>query len=182
MSPLGSTTNDPQDQQEARRIILQSVPFLRDRKSKLLHMSLTDAVTSLWSQLDSVSWRFYQILPEVADAEQGSIDKKAMSVLLEDVAKLVRPRRIITTESFPSGEKEKPGTFGADHPFSTTIMVLSDMSSLFSDSSIVACRRSPIVMKLTFYAAHILSTPSSHLHALADEIHVFSKSMGGEAH
>lgn len=72
----------------------------------------------------------------------------------------------------------------ADHPFAATIMAISDMSSLFSnyvDSSDVMCRRSHIVMKLTFYAAHILSAPSSHLHALADEVLLLSKGIGKES-
>lgn len=105
-----------------------------------------------------------------------------MLVLLEDVAKLVRPRRITVTE-YSSGEQEETGVLATDHPFATTIMVISDMSSLFGtymDSSAVASRRSHIVMKLTFYAAHILSTPSSHLHALADETNLLSKSMAKE--
>lgn len=106
-----------------------------------------------------------------------------MLVLLEDVAKLVRPRRITVAEN-SSEEQEKTVAVATDHPFATTIMVTSDMSSLFGDyvdSSAVAGRRSHIAMKLTFYAAHILSTPSSRLHALADEINFFSKSMAKEA-
>lgn len=183
MSPLTSRTNDSQDQHEARRIFSQSVPFLMDRKSKLRHMSLTDAVISFWSRLDPVSWRLCQILLDFVDVEQGSIDNKAMLVLLEDVAKLVRPRRITVT-GHSSGEQEKTVALATDHPFATTIMVISDMSSLFStyvDSSAVASRRSHIVMKLTFHAAHILSAPSSRLHGLADEIKLFSKSMAKEA-
>ncbi|KAG8220815.1 hypothetical protein J3R82DRAFT_2260 [Butyriboletus roseoflavus] len=77
MSPLASTTNGSHDQQEARGIFSQSVPFLVDRKSKLRHVSLTDAVISFWSRLDP-----------------GSIDNRAMLVLLEDVATFVRPRRV----------------------------------------------------------------------------------------
>ena len=69
VSPLASTTNDPQYQYEARKILLQSVPFLRDRKSKLLHLSLADAVISFWSQFDPVSWRPCQILLDFVDAE-----------------------------------------------------------------------------------------------------------------
>lgn len=105
-----------------------------------------------------------------------------MLVLLEDVAKLVRPRRIVAAAP---EENEKAGTLTANHPLSMMIMVISDVSSLFSaypDSSVVARRSSHIVMKLTFYAAHILSTPSSRFHALSDEVHLFLERMGTEAH
>ncbi|KAG6374853.1 hypothetical protein JVT61DRAFT_4238 [Boletus reticuloceps] len=164
MSPLSLTTNDSQDKCEARRIILQSVPFLVDRKSKTLHMSLTEVVTSFWSRLDP-----------------GSIGNETMFVLLEDVVKLVRPRRITVAEH-SSGEREPTMTSAADHPLVTSIMVMSDIISLFSnhvDSSAFAVRRSDhIVMKLTFYAAHVLSTPSSRLHALADEASLVLESIG----
>lgn len=102
-------------------------------------------------------------------------------MLLEDVAKIVRPRRITVTGHL-SGELERTVALAADHPFATIIMVISDISSLFSNgvnSSAIASRR--IVMKLTFYAAHVLATPSSQLHALADEVLLLSKSMGKEA-
>lgn len=69
MSPLSSTTNDPQDQHEARKLLIQSVPFLMDRKSKLLHLSLTDAVISFWAQFNPVSWRVCQTLLDFVDAE-----------------------------------------------------------------------------------------------------------------
>jgi len=162
LSPLSLATNDPLDQHQAREILLRSVPFLKDRKSKLLHLSLTDAVISFWSQLDS-----------------RIIDKKSIVVLLEDVAKLVRPRRIV------EAAHENAGTLTANHPFSMMIMAISDVSSLFSacpDSSVVVRPSSHVVMKLTFYCAHILSTPSSRLHALADEVCLFSESLGREAH
>ncbi|KAF8551352.1 hypothetical protein OG21DRAFT_291769 [Imleria badia] len=163
MSPLSSKTNDPQDQSEARRIISQSLPFLTDRKSKLLHMSLTDVVVSFWSCIDP-----------------GSVDNRSMLVLLQDVANFVRPRRITVT-GHSSGEREGTMALAADHPFATAIMVISDISSLFSsyvDSSAVVGRRSHIEMKLTFYAAHILSTPPSRLHVLADEVLLLSRGMG----
>ncbi|KAN0088667.1 hypothetical protein V8E55_005724 [Tylopilus felleus] len=165
MSPLSSTTNDLQDRCEARKILSQSVPFLVDRKSKLLHTSPTDAIVSFWSRLDP-----------------GSIDNKTMLVLLEDVAKIVRPRRITVTGN-PSGVQERTVPLADDHPFATAIMVISDLSSLFTghvDSSAVVRQSSHIEMKLTFYAARILSTPSSCLHALADEFLLLSKSMGKE--
>lgn len=105
-----------------------------------------------------------------------------MLVLLEDVAKIVRPRRITVTGN-PSGVQERTVPLADDHPFATAIMVISDLSSLFTghvDSSAVVRQSSHIEMKLTFYAARILSTPSSCLHALADEFLLLSKSMGKE--
>ena len=102
-----------------------------------------------------------------------------MLVLLKDVANLVRPRRITVT-GYSSEEGESTMTSAADHPFAMTIMAISDISSLFSncvDSSAVVARQSHIEMKLAFYAAHVLSTPPSRLHALADEV-LLSRSMG----
>ena len=122
-------------------------------------------------------------LLDFVDAEQGSTDNKTMVGLLEDVAKLMRPRRITVT-GHSTGERERTVALLADHPFATTIIAISDISSLFSNyvgSSAAMRRGSPVVMKLTFYAAHILSAPSSHLYALADEALLLSKSMGKES-
>ena len=55
MSPLASSTNDSQDQKEARRLIAYVVPFIADKRSRVLHGTLTQAVTNVWSKLDSVS-------------------------------------------------------------------------------------------------------------------------------
>jgi hypothetical protein len=62
------------------------------------------------------------------------------------------------------------------HPHITAILVLSDISKLFenagSDRSTAAKRlcESHVKMKLLFYCAHMLSTRSSILNAIADEV------------
>jgi len=159
MSPLASATHDPEDQYEARRILSQCAPFLADPRSNLRHASLTDAVISFWSRVDP-----------------GNVENKTMCILLEDVAKILRPRRITISE--PSSEEADVSTsLGENHPSATTIRMMSDMSALFGPT---AGRRSHIVMKLTFYAAHILSTPLSHLHVVADQVNLLSKRIGKE--
>lgn len=99
-----------------------------------------------------------------------------MCILLEDVANIVRPRRITISEP-ASEEPDQSISLGENHPSATAIRVMSDMSALFNTT---AGRRSRIVMKLTFYAAHILSTPLSHLHAVADQVNLLSKRIGKE--
>ncbi|KAF9246575.1 hypothetical protein BU15DRAFT_85322 [Melanogaster broomeanus] len=164
MSPLSSTTNDAMDKDEARRVLSQTVPFITHPKSKVLHGSLRDVVITFWSRFDP-----------------GGINAEIMLVLMEDVEKLVRPRRVTIAEhSLRRGERVP--TLTADHPTATTIMAVSDVASLFklpTESSTVS-QRSHVVMKLTFYAAHLLSTPSFVLHALADEVYLLSESMESE--
>lgn len=51
-SPL--TALEPSEQDEARRLISQLVPFLTDRLSKTVHSSLSAAVTDLLSRFQPV--------------------------------------------------------------------------------------------------------------------------------
>ncbi|KIJ59233.1 hypothetical protein HYDPIDRAFT_101098 [Hydnomerulius pinastri MD-312] len=163
MSPLSSTENDPSDQNEARRIIAQAVPFIADRKSKVLHVSIGDAANALWSRLDP-----------------GCVDTRTFLVLLEDIAKLVRPRIATIAEPSASGGQ----ILTADHPSAAAILALSDCTSLFKlpamDSSRVPPRQNNVTMKLTFYAAHLLSTPLFLLRAIADEVCLYSKTVEKE--
>ncbi|KIK78404.1 hypothetical protein PAXRUDRAFT_164131 [Paxillus rubicundulus Ve08.2h10] len=160
MSPLSSTTNDPLDQNEAHRILSQAVPFITHQKSKILHVSLSDSVTAFWSRLDP-----------------GNINARTMVVLLEDVAKLLRPWRVALAEHrLETGQGMS--ALNADHPSTTTILAVSDIVSLFNlttESSAVSPQHSHVAMKLTFYAAHLLSTPPLLLHALADEVYLHAK-------
>ncbi|KAF9218628.1 hypothetical protein BS17DRAFT_741906 [Gyrodon lividus] len=166
MSPLSSTTNDPLDQNEARRILSQVVPFITHRKSKVLHVSLSDAATAFWSRVDP-----------------GNINAKTMLVLLEDVIKLLRPWRVTIAGPCLASDERIPA-LTENHPSATTIMAISDMASLFHlamESSTISSQHSYVVMKLTFYAAHLLSTPSSILHDLTEEAYLHLKSVEKEA-
>ncbi|KAF9232594.1 hypothetical protein BU15DRAFT_54862, partial [Melanogaster broomeanus] len=161
MSPLSSTTNDAMDKDEARRVLSQTVPFITHPKSKVLHGSLRDAAIMFWSRFDP-----------------GGINTKIMLVLMEDVEKLVRPRRVTKGREGADSDGRSPQ---CDNKLST-IMAISDVASLFklpTESSAVS-QRSHVVMKLTFYAAHLLSTPSFVLHALADDVYLLSESMESE--
>ncbi|KAG6325715.1 hypothetical protein ID866_13374, partial [Astraeus odoratus] len=71
MSPLASS-DDLQDQSEARRLIASAVPFIADRQSRVLHVTLSDAMTSVWGRFNP-----------------GSVDPVVMGLLLKDVAQLV---------------------------------------------------------------------------------------------
>ncbi|KAH7885856.1 hypothetical protein F5I97DRAFT_2023344 [Phlebopus sp. FC_14] len=168
MSPLSSTTNDYADRMEARRLIAHAAPFLVDRKSKVLHEGLSDAVITLWSRFDS-----------------GTVDAKIIILLLRDVAHVVRPRKVIVSERPLSGP-ERARSFTTEHPSATALMALSDTAFLFrspidTDGSpsppAVALQQNHVTMKLTFYAAHLLSTPPFSLHQLADEIIIYSKNV-----
>jgi hypothetical protein len=55
---LSSLEIDDADFQEARRIISQLAPFLTDRKSRVLHLSLSGIVTDIWSRFEPVSRSF----------------------------------------------------------------------------------------------------------------------------
>ena len=45
---------DLSDLEEALRLVSRLVPFLMDRKSTLVHNSLTGVITDLWSRFDKV--------------------------------------------------------------------------------------------------------------------------------
>jgi hypothetical protein len=68
------------------------------------------------------------------------------------------------------------------HPSLWSLLVLSDLFKLFESRQ----RRSAegqnhVTMKISFYAAHIMSTPSSILGSVSDEIVAHSKILEGRA-
>ena len=88
--------------------------------------------------------------------------------LLGDAARLIRP--------LPVTELPNPLTPNSDveltsHPHINLILVLSDMTRLFEATSRDKKRAmNHVASKLLFYAAYILSTPSSILQAVAQEL------------
>lgn len=161
MSPLSSSGNSWQDKSEARRLIARAVPFITDRQSKLLHVSLTDAVTDVWARLDP-----------------GSIEPRTMAVLLGDVSRLVRPRKVVVAEE-PVGRVAQAHVPSSEHPRADALGVFSDLHALFDDHGTGNGKQEKnyLSMKIKFYAGHLLAAPSLLLDTLADEAFLRSKSM-----
>jgi hypothetical protein len=66
------------------------------------------------------------------------------------------------------------------HPSLSSLLMLSDIFKLFESRQ----RRSAenhVTMKISFYAAHVMSTPSSILRSVSDEIIARSKILEGRA-
>lgn len=99
-----------------------------------------------------------------------------MSLLLHDAAQLLRPR-VVTVVSPSTGALES-------HPKASSILVLSDLLKIFQpvgrskQGSNSVTRQNHVTMKLSFYIAHILSTPSAILSSLCDEIVAQSNTVG----
>ncbi|KDR80603.1 hypothetical protein GALMADRAFT_222197 [Galerina marginata CBS 339.88] len=167
-SPLGNLKPQDSEYQEARRLVTQLVPFLTDRRSTELYPNLPAVVTSIWSLLDL-----------------GEMTSSLFSVLLRDSAQLIKPLRI--TPVAPSSN-ETDGMLSSSHPHSMPVLVLSDIDKLLMDKfhikdgqeSQTNSKPNHITHKLRFYAAHILSTPSSILGSLSDEMMARAKGYEGE--
>ena len=98
-----------------------------------------------------------------------------MSLLLRDAAQLLRPR-VVTVVSPSTGALES-------HPKASSILMLSDLLKLFQPvgrpkQGSNSVRQNHVTMKLSFYVAHILSTPSAILSSLCDEIVAQSNTVG----
>lgn len=163
MTRLASSRNDPQDQREARRLIARAVPFIADRRSRVLHITLTDAVANMWSRLDL-----------------GSTQHSTMAVLLKDVFRLLRQRKVVVTEDLPDTDAPKPALV-QDHPRACALMALSDLTILFEGDTAEGCEQrvgNHVTMKIMYYAGHLLAVPSSILDTVADEAFSQSSSFG----
>ncbi|EGN96716.1 hypothetical protein SERLA73DRAFT_184848, partial [Serpula lacrymans var. lacrymans S7.3] len=178
-SPLSSV--DPEDSNfcETRRIISNLIPFLVDPRARVLYTSLSEVVTAVWSRFQA-----------------GEMNSKFFSVLLRDVANIVRPCKIATLPSTPHMKDNGGSTCARDvqidgHPNLTSVLALSDIAGLFQDSDkskpaaeavfgALAPRQNHITLKLTYYAARQLATAPAVLQELADEIIARSKVIDDE--
>ncbi|OSD04711.1 hypothetical protein PYCCODRAFT_1475794 [Trametes coccinea BRFM310] len=176
VSPLSAIPPNDPDRVEIRRSISQLVPFLMDRRSTFLHSSLSGVVTDLWSRFPP-----------------GHMDSRFFSLLLKDIAFLIRPATVTVIPS------QKTVSTPADlkaHPSSNALRVLSDLVEFFSESKSddhgkvqsdshpsTSSKPKPnhVVHKLTFYAAYILGTPAPMLRVLADEAIMRAKMLENEA-
>lgn len=99
------------------------------------------------------------------------------SLLLSDASALVRPSSVTPIDIQPTAVNTATADFDiASHPHKSLILVLSDLAKLFqslhpsNDSVSHNPKPNQIIHKLLFYAAHILSTPSLLLRAVAQEL------------
>ncbi|CDO68391.1 hypothetical protein BN946_scf184815.g38 [Trametes cinnabarina] len=176
ISPLSALSPSDPDRDEIRRSISQLVPFLVDRKSKLVHSSLSGVVTDLWSRFPP-----------------GHMNPQFFSLLLKDTAFLLRPA---TVTVLPSRNSVLTPSELEAHPSANALRVLSDMAEFFSDTRTGGHGRSlpnarstekihpkpnHVVHKLTFYAAYILGTPAPMLRVLADEATMRAKLLENES-
>ncbi|KAI0925033.1 hypothetical protein AcW2_005734 [Taiwanofungus camphoratus] len=185
-SPLSSISPHEPEHEEARRSIAQLVPFLTERKSQVVHPTLSSVVTDLWSRF-----------------EPGRMTQPVFSLLLRDAAILLRPVAV-TVLSPASPSLSRPSHSKHDtsndqnyqdleaHPSTNALRVLSDLFGLFTSMARpssstppanlhqsttrtemnrnLSPQRNHVTHKLSFYAVHILGVPSVLLHALAEEV------------
>ncbi|KAI0832073.1 hypothetical protein BC628DRAFT_1453207 [Trametes gibbosa] len=174
VSPLSSLEPADPARVEIRRSISQLVPFLTDRKSTLVHSSLSSVVTDLWSRFPP-----------------GHMDSRFFSLLLNDSALLLRPATVAVVP--PPGAAVTEIELRAD-PSGNILRVLSDLSEFFShagegarakdrepDPSRANLKSNHLVHKLTFYAAYVLGMPAPMLRVLADEVMMRAKALESEA-
>ncbi|KZT07481.1 uncharacterized protein LAESUDRAFT_724932 [Laetiporus sulphureus 93-53] len=178
-SPLSMMAPNSPERAEARRLVAQLIPFLIDRKSQLVHPTLSSVVTDLWSRFTP-----------------GEMTPAFFALLLRDSSTLLRPSTVVELGDAIQGSSSNAlgGSVSRDlegHPNANTLRALSDLSTLFSgpthssSSASSASSSAPlrvatkpiaatnkhihVAHKLTFYAAHVLSVPPLLLRALADE-------------
>lgn len=98
------------------------------------------------------------------------------SLLLQDSARLLKPLLITHIEHAPTGTLHSAKAITISHPHGITLLVLSDLYNMFSNSQGHASQNEPrwkdnhICHKLLFYAAHISATPSEVLDVLVYEV------------
>ncbi|GAV98705.1 zinc finger hit domain-containing protein 2-like [Lentinula edodes] len=163
-SPLStlSYTIHSQDSEEVKHLLAQLVPFVMDRKSKVLHTSLSTAIDDVWSRFD-----------------KSAISSSTFTVLMRDTATLVRPLPIgIISSPDPSSYSTSASSNSrttvvdlTSHPNRPLVYVLSDLHRLFANQNPnQKSNYTHVAHKLLFYAAHALSTPPLVLRSLADDL------------
>lgn len=105
-------------------------------------------------------------------AAQDTMTPAFFSLLMQDAATLLRPLPVVPIASSTRIEKKHEY---ADHPNANAFHALSDISLLFHKAPSRTHPVSPVVAKIQFYAARVMSTPTYTLKALADEIAVRAK-------
>ncbi|KAK2463625.1 hypothetical protein APHAL10511_004376 [Amanita phalloides] len=154
-SSFSKLASDDPDREAARCMISKLVPFLTDKKSTTRFLSLSEAITDVWSRFD-----------------EGEMNSQTLAALLQDCASLINPLRVTYVPSQPMELNADPKF----HPHHKSVLVLSDLSALFSRSSQASGSKSGkagsdhVIQKLLFYAAHVLSSPSRTLQLAASQM------------
>jgi len=156
-SPLSRATDDDAD--AMRQTVSQLVPFLTDRKSKTLHLNVSSVIDDISSRLGP-----------------DKVTSGLLALMLRDASNLMRPCPITEIPQDSAGNEDS-GIMLKSHPYLTTLLVLSDVAALFER---VGSSSKHVCQKLTFYAAHIMSTPLPFMNVLADVVLERSKSIDKE--
>ena len=112
---------------------------------------------------------------------QHVVDSQLFSLLLQDMAILIRPATITVHD--PVIAENDP----REHANANTLRVLSDLAALFGSRPTVHPEGKPVVAKtnhvahkLAFYSAYVLGTPAPLVHAVVDETVIQVEIMKGE--
>ena len=119
----------------------------------------------------------YHILNATEIILKGVMTNELFSLLLRDAALLLTPL-FVTELTTPPDSTAETETMVRSHPHNMSILALSDLYDMFSneygqdeDEKRTGHRKgNHITHKLTFYAAHVLSTSSVVLRTLAQEM------------
>ncbi len=184
------SAKDP-ERLEVKRSLSQLVPFLVDRKSTIVHTSLSGVVTDLWSRFPPVrppppAPRSHLVTDQNRLRLQGHMDAKFFSLLLQDTAHLLRPTKLAVVAS------NDPAPNLEDHRSANTLRVFSDLAALFGEpasstpaqgahSTTKGSKTNHVVHKLMFYAAYVVGTPAPMLRVLADEATMRAKTLENES-
>ncbi|KAF9480531.1 hypothetical protein BDN70DRAFT_905729 [Pholiota conissans] len=168
-SPLSKLKPENADYHDSRRLLTQMVPFLTDRKSTKVYPSISAVITDIWSTF-----------------ELGTMTGDLFALLLRDSACLLKPLRITQIVPTPDTMPTSDAVHSA-HPHTMPVLVLSDLNGVFSatleqsasQGSSERQKGNHITHKLLFYAAHILSTPTGILDAVANEMRARAQGYGG---
>ncbi|KAI0734332.1 hypothetical protein BC629DRAFT_1628089 [Irpex lacteus] len=137
--PINSTVSSlsPEDPEflEAKRVFSTLVPFLTDRKSTVNGASKPKRA-------------YYRPLV------QNTMTPAFFALLMRDAAKLLQPATVVALSN-PAGQQLD------EHPSANALLALSDISTVSQLSASRKSSTNTTVAKLTFYAARVVSTPSS---------------------
>ncbi|GJJ09252.1 hypothetical protein Clacol_003474 [Clathrus columnatus] len=150
-SPLSSIKVADPDRKIARDLFGQVAPFLTEKRSTLAFNSVDDLVTFFWSKFDSLS---------------DTPTDTSVAKLLSDAALLLKPQLITTISS--------DDTTSTSSPSRTTLLVLSDISRLFTDIKYIS-------HKLNFYAAQLCVYDLPTLKAVSEEAQITALQMQSQA-
>ncbi|KZT25204.1 hypothetical protein NEOLEDRAFT_1156397 [Neolentinus lepideus HHB14362 ss-1] len=170
VSPLSGSPFDAAD------VLSALIPFLVERRSTVVYPNLSNVVTDLWSRIS----------PERTTPQ-------LFGLLLRDAVRLIRPNRVVEIQTQTrlqiqhSDDTEDLEIDLESHPNMDLFRVFSDISQVFeanANTSRSSSRNSQrklkpnhIAHKLTFYTAHVISTPLFVLDALANEAMLRARAM-----